>query len=405
MVSYAEPTGYGLSTLAYLDALISAGASVTWVPLLPEIDRCEPLARSQFAADSDLAQRLFADPGGKAFGRALTACGTELEPDLTFLHILPELWPLWRHPLKPTIGYTAWEYDRLQLRWTPLLNAVDRVLVPSEHCRRACLASGITTAVEVLPHLPLSRKVARSPDREEGRRRFGIPEGHFAFYSIEEGRPRKAIEDTVEAYLEAFSAHDSVVLVLKTTKTIELGSGGPGAHALTEARIQRILARHRSPARIELIDQILPRREIELLHAAGDCYVTLSRGEGWGLSIFEAARREKPVVATGWGGQLDYLTPETAFLVDFALEPIARTIPPMVWAVADRAQAARLLQRVIEHPQEAAARGRQASEAIARDFAYDRIVERLLAILIETGSAGLKRSQIIGSHPRSSGGR
>ena len=48
-------------------------------------------------------------------------------------------------------------------------------------------------------------------------------------------------------------------------------------------------------------------RGVDMLHEIGDAYVSLSHGEGWALGTFDAATRGTPVIATGWGGHLDYL--------------------------------------------------------------------------------------------------
>ena len=49
--------------------------------------------------------------------------------------------------------------------------------------------------------------------------------------------------------------------------------------------------------------------------AAADCYVSLHRSEGFGLTLAEAMALGKPVIATGYSGNLDFMTPETSYLV------------------------------------------------------------------------------------------
>jgi len=58
---------------------------------------------------------------------------------------------------------------------------------------------------------------------------------------------------------------------------------------------------------------------VEGLHCRGDCYLSLTHGEGWGLGAFDAAAAGKPVIITAWGGVLDYLDPAHADLVDWEL--------------------------------------------------------------------------------------
>lgn len=51
------------------------------------------------------------------------------------------------------------------------------------------------------------------------------------------------------------------------------------------------------------------------LHLAGDAFISLTRGEGFGVGAFEAAAAGKPVIMTGWGGRLDFLPTEDVCLV------------------------------------------------------------------------------------------
>src|SRR5690606_26537154 len=73
-------------------------------------------------------------------------------------------------------------------------------------------------------------------------------------------------------------------------------------------------------------DEQLTEQEMHALHELGDAYVSLARAEGWGLGAFEAALRGKPVVMTGYGGQLDFLRPESAWLVDYDMVPVYEPI-------------------------------------------------------------------------------
>ena len=62
--------------------------------------------------------------------------------------------------------------------------------------------------------------------------------------------------------------------------------------------------------------------ENDALIAACDSYVSLHRSKGFGLTAAEAMALGKPVIATGYSGNLDYMTPKNSYLVDFELTPI-----------------------------------------------------------------------------------
>ena len=55
------------------------------------------------------------------------------------------------------------------------------------------------------------------------------------------------------------------------------------------------------------------------LFARADCYVSLHRAEGFGLTLAEAMALGKPVIATGFSGNTDFMTPANSYLVDWKL--------------------------------------------------------------------------------------
>ena len=65
--------------------------------------------------------------------------------------------------------------------------------------------------------------------------------------------------------------------------------------------------------------------------ASCDCYVSLHRSEGFGLTMAEAMYFGRPVIATGYSGNLDFMTEENSYLVPHTLVeigPDANPYPP-----------------------------------------------------------------------------
>ena len=67
-------------------------------------------------------------------------------------------------------------------------------------------------------------------------------------------------------------------------------------------------------------------REMLDLVAACDVYVSLHRSEGLGLSIAEAMAHGKPVIATGWSGNTDFMTPDNSFPVSYELVELTEDV-------------------------------------------------------------------------------
>jgi glycosyltransferase involved in cell wall biosynthesis len=87
----------------------------------------------------------------------------------------------------------------------------------------------------------------------------------------------------------------------------------------------------------------------------------------------EAMALGKPVVATAYSGNLDFMSGESACLVDFHLIDVAAGAYPywcgQRWAEPDIAQAARNMRALADDPSAAAVLGAAAAERIRRQYA------------------------------------
>ncbi len=328
-----EDSGYGTAARRAMQGLESTGLEVAWAPMIPS-----PRWRL-----------------GYAVPRAYTPVDTERRPDdVVVVHHVPEYYPLVRAHCGAAfmVGHTAWETENPPAHWRECLDVPDLLVVPSKFSAQALIASGTDTPVEVVPHaLSVAEPAALDPG-------WGIDDERFVYYTIADWTTRKGIDATVEAYLRAFSGDDPVVLVVKTSRAAGYGSFvprsapiGPGSAALALARI---VGRHKAPAEIKLVVTNVPERQIAALHRRGDCFVSLCRGEGWGVGAFDAAAAGKPVVTTGWGGHLDYLG-DYPFLVDFDLVPEhdpregLSVHPEQRWAEPDVDHAAAILREIYRY--------------------------------------------------------
>jgi glycosyltransferase involved in cell wall biosynthesis len=282
---------------------------------------------------------------------------------------------------KRLVGYTTWETTRLQAHWIPLLNELDLVLVPSRWNARVFRRSGVTTPIRIVPHVyqPPPPEVAPLP---------GIDAGVMVFYTIGPWTVRKAPWRIVEAFRRAFSPEDPALLVIKADEPdwTRAFQGPLWRHAarrlFTSRRALRALERKNpSSPPVLLIDRSVPDATIQSLHARGDCYVSLASAEGWGLGAFDAAGRGRPVIMTGFGGQLDYLPASDAHLVEYRLEETARTTGrpamPGSWAIPDVSHASLLMRRVFEDREASRLRGLRLGRHVVEHFSEPVVIERL----------------------------
>jgi glycosyltransferase involved in cell wall biosynthesis len=128
-------------------------------------------------------------------------------------------------------------------------------------------------------------------------------------------------------------------------------------------------------------------RTIDVMHAVGDCFVSLTHGEGWGLGAFDAATVGKPVIITGWGGHLDFLGADYPGLIAYAMGPVSGWLhgasyrPTQQWAIADRRDAGRLMRRMVSHYADQIPAAAAVRERILNAFAEPVIARRLLAAI------------------------
>jgi glycosyltransferase involved in cell wall biosynthesis len=363
-LSVRPGSGYGDASEAYLSGLRAAGVPVTWTPLgWPSSTWNAPYGP---VTDADLSDAIHRDIAYREIEHdTVVVCST----------------PLWRSQLaaeatgRLLVAYTTWETDRLPGSRVTLLNRYDRVLVPSRFNAAVFEASGITVPVRVIPHIA---RPAAETERPPG------TTDRFVFYLIAAWSTRKAILDTVEAFAAAFTNRDEVVLVIHTTPEDKIAAPRP-----TWVTLAGALAGRPQLPEITLSTRPLTRGEVDALHAGGDCFVSLSRGEGWGLGAFDAAAHGNPVVVTGWGGTPEFLPHDYPYLVEYDLVPTTAEQPdawwrPQAgehWAKARIEHAASLLRRIFEHREEARSWGQVLRSNVSEAFAADRVIADLIEAL------------------------
>jgi len=393
-VKYVSPFrshGYFEAARRHILGLARAGVEVSWAPMEPE-DRWS-LALRPFAG------RAVGDPELDPF------CNAPLDHDTVIIHAHPYHVPRWAaaEAGARVVAYTIWDTDRLPRGWAACLAGVARVLVPSAFCRRVFVAGGVRPPVAVVPYIadPAAAAVARPAPRAGG---------ELVFYTVGTWTARKNVAGTIRCFLEAFTAEDAVRLVVKTSpftyresrvgalrpllrayRALRRARAAPAAPPRPDAAaaVERLRSRYPNPPPVDVIAGELTREQRLALHAAGDCFVSLSHAEGWCPEAFDAASCGSPVVVTGFGGPLDYLDPELAGLVGHDLERVrddddlAHFTRDQRWARPRTGEAVALLRAVRARPLEAAARAARLRRTVHERFGEAAGTRRLLAALAE----------------------
>lgn len=315
-------------------------------------------------------------------------CNRPAQYDTVMVHLIAPYFPLWRarEPEKKLIGVTVWETDRLMPGSMNDLQHLDGLIVPCRWNERVFHEKGVACPIHVAPHVH-----HESEDVPQALDLPGVSEDDFVFYTIGDWKDRKGMHLTLESFCRAFNRRDPVVLVIKTGQANERRKKGGfwywhiGRHIETSVRdIARILEFHKEPPRVVALTQKIPAAQMRDLHHRGDCYVSLTHTEGWGLGAYEAAFAGKPVIMTGYGGQLDFLPGHLSHHVDFRIVParpegqIDASYKGHFWAEPNLDHGAQLMREVFSHRAEARERGRALQAFVRAEFVAERIAQGML---------------------------
>lgn len=265
-----------------------------------------------------------------------------------------------------TIGLWWWEVTDMPPSYRQAFDLVDEIWCGSNHVYEAI--SRVTDKPVHKVVLPLA---LLQPKAEPPSRRNETNDGEFTFlfsfdfYSVVE---RKNPKGLIDAYTSAFGRGEGTRLVIKT-----IG----GDRHIPELESLRRYARERDD--IEFRDGYLDSDANAALMASADCYVSLHRAEGLGLTMAEAMLAGTPVIATGYSGNLDFTAPDTTWLVPYTLTKIPPGSGPYPtgseWATPDTDAAARLMREVFEDPEAAAERTALARRRLLEDFSLEKSAE------------------------------
>jgi glycosyltransferase involved in cell wall biosynthesis len=278
----------------------------------------------------------------------------------------------------PRIGIWGWETNTIPERWRRAFSLVDEIWVYSRF-----MAENIG-AVAPVPVTALPPPV-QAPAESAAPLRLGVPEGFLFLFVFDylSTIQRKNPVGLVEAFKSAFAPGEGPQLLIKTIN-------GP-LRPLAEEEV--LWAAHGRPD-VHVVDRSLDGEELAGLMAACDCYASLHRAEGFGLTMAEAMAIGKPVIGTGYSGNVDFMNAENGYLVDYTVGrvgPDCEIYPPEgEWAQPSVEHAAELMRHVYENREEAASKGARAREDIARTLSPEATGAAMLRRLeqLSNGSSG-----------------
>lgn len=253
------------------------------------------------------------------------------------------------------IGFWAWELEEFPDRWLSSFRLFDEIWTPSTFTQSAIARK--SPAPVLRTPLAIEVDLAGAATRAD----FSIPADRFVFLSVFDllsVPERKNPIGAITAFREAFGDSKTSHLVLKVL------------HGGERPRHMAAIAEAAAGLPVTIIDRTIDRAALNGLLATCDCLLSLHRSEGFGLSIAEAMYLEKPVVVTGYSGNLDFTKPDNSFLVEYDLGRVPKGCDPYeegrVWAEPRIVHAVEQMRLVASSAEQRAERARRAAEFVRR---------------------------------------
>jgi glycosyltransferase involved in cell wall biosynthesis len=291
------------------------------------------------------------------------------------------------------VGRSMYEFTKLRKAWINYTVVANEVWVPGTWVRDMFVASGVEASrVVVVPEgvdihffdptvrgrieLPLAasrdwHRVCNGPGHRDS----------FKFFSNFKWEPRKGWDILFEAYAKAFQRSEPVSLYVMTSVFKDGMSPFHVEYVVDELKAYlaaRGLRLDDLP-HLCIIAAYVDGDELADFYNSADAFVLPTRGEGWGLPTIQAMALGKPTISTAWGGQMEFMTQDTSFLIDLdgveeiPVDSIYGFELGKKWATPSTRHLSELMRYVTREREHAAEVGRRAREHIVKHFSEEAV--------------------------------
>ncbi len=297
---------------------------------------------------------------------------------------------------KYAIANWVWELPAVPEQYHTNFEYFDEIWTPSAFAK-AAFATVTATPITVVPHV-----IEFQVNTAYNRKYFQLPENAFIFFfsfDAASSVTRKNPWAVIRAYEEAFPLHEPTrpILALKVSQL----------NHHPETRQKLILEMRRLKG--ILIEDTLSRQEMLGLLNSIDCYVSLHRAEGFGLGLAEAMYLGKPVIGTGYSGNMDFMNNANSYIADYSLKTIKSSDfeseqhllniyePGSLWAEPSVDHAVELMKRVFYDANDRVKKAQNAQADIRKKLsleAISNVISERLQVIQQLVGAGEFNKQI-----------
>jgi glycosyltransferase involved in cell wall biosynthesis len=204
------------------------------------------------------------------------------------------------------------------------------------------------------------------------------------------GEDRKNVGLLVKSFYETFkNKQNKPALILKTS---QVGSSYADREEILKKikKIKKTVNSNNLP-NIYLLHGEFTDEEINELynHPKVKAMVNLTKGEGFGRPLLEFTLIKKPLICSGWSGQMDFLNPEFTNLIEGQLTQIHPSTqnpflhPDSVWFSPDLSQIGFYLKDVFENYKNYTEKAKRQAHYSKTNFSWEKMKEKLDGLLTQ----------------------
>ena len=302
------------------------------------------------------------------------------------------------------IGVTAgMETTLVHQSWIEGCNKMDLILTSSAHSKK--VFTDVTYDIknnqtnQVVKQIKLQKPIEILREGADLDKYFAKPSSDFNLSDIKEsfcylfvghwmqgdlGHDRKNVGYTIKSFLETFkNKQKKPALILKTQQV--------GSSILDQDRILRRIDEIRKTVRgtipnIYLVTGDLTDEQMNQLynHPKIKAMVSFTKGEGFGRPLLEFSLTGKPIIASGWSGQLDFLDNKRALLIGGQLENVHKSaaVKDMIleqaqWFKPDDVHVARAWTDMFKKYKDFIIPAKQLKNSNKVEFSFNKMVDEL----------------------------
>lgn len=261
---------------------------------------------------------------------------------------------------KFTIYFLNWESEFFPDEYVKNINFYDQVWVPASYCKEI-ISQYVNCPVELV-HYPIEIPIDSEIDPEVEEFYTANTFNFLFMFDYNSSLERKNTLNLIRAFGKAFGKNDTTVnLTIKTSRSTNY----PKEKQLLENEIQGF-------QNIKIVEKIYQKDTLHKIISRCDSYVSLHRSEGFGLTMAEAMFFSKPVIATGYSGNLEFMNADNSFLVDYSMTKVDSDVfnygRNTIWSNPNIDHAAELLRLVRDNSSEVQEIAKKGNQTIREEY-------------------------------------